>query len=259
MPIPLNPARLDEGGGIEETLMRNRAKHHQSCRLLFNNTKLQRAQKRATASTSTCREENRSKRQRTSDPPKPSSVCFLCEEEAETSTLRQAMTMKLNKRLNECARTLNDGMLFAKLSAGDADVLELKYHPACLVAVYNRERARHHLIKQEQSRKKPGRELYPIAFPELILYITDTRAATEGTDPVIFRVAYLATEYKQRLEQLGVDSPDVNSTRLKEQLLSHIPEIETHQKGCDVLIAFKNDIGSILADASKYGKAIQLS
>ena len=55
MPVILNPARLDEGGGIEETLMRNRAKYHQSCRLLFNNTKLQRAQKRASASTSTCR------------------------------------------------------------------------------------------------------------------------------------------------------------------------------------------------------------
>ena len=165
--------------------------------------------------------------------------------------------MQLNERLNECARY--DGMLLAWLSAGDAVVLEFKYHPACIVAVYNRERALNHLIKQEQSRKKPGRELYPIAFPELILYITDTRAATEGTDPVIFRVADLATQYKQRLEQLGVDSPDVNSTRLKEQLLSHIPELETHQKGCDVLIAFKNDIGSILADASKYGKAIQLS
>jgi len=119
MPIPLNPARLDEGGGIEETLMRNRAKYYQSCRMLFNDTKLQRAQKTATASTSTCREENRSKRQRTSDPPKPSSVCFLCEEEAETSTFRQAMTMQLNERLDECARTLNDRMLLAKLSAGD--------------------------------------------------------------------------------------------------------------------------------------------
>ena len=161
------------------------------------------------------------------------------------------MTMQLNEILNECARTLNDGMLLAKLSAGDAVVLELKSHHACLVAVYNRERAHHHLIKQEQSRTKPGTELYPIAFSELTLYITDTRATTGGTDPVIFRVADLATEYKQRLEQLGVDSPDVNSTRLNEQLLSHIPELETHQKG--------RDTGSILADASKYGKAIQLS
>ena len=258
-PIPLNLARLDEGGGIEEKLMRNRAKYHQSCRLLFNNTKLQRAQKRATASTSTCREGNRSKRQRKSDPPKPSSVCFLCEEEAETPTLRQAITMQLNERLNECARTLNDGMLLAKLRAGDVVELELKYHPACLVAVYNRERAHHYLIKQEQSCKKPGKEVYPIGFSELILYITDTRAVTEGTDPVIFSLADLATLYKQRLEQLGVDSPYGNSARLEEHLLSHIPELETHQKGRDVLIAFKNDIGSIFADGSKYGEPIQLS
>ena len=151
MPIPLNPARLEEGGGIEETQTRNRAKYHQSCRLLFNNTKPQTAQKRATAISFMCREENRSKRQRTSAPPKPTSVCFLFEEEAEISSLRQAMTMHLNERLNECARTLNDGMLLAKLSAGDAVALELKYHPACLVAVYNRERAHHHLIKQQQS------------------------------------------------------------------------------------------------------------
>ena len=148
MPILLNPARLDEGGDIEETLMRNRAKYQQSCRLLFNNTKLERAQMRATASISTCREENHSKRQRTSDSTKPSPVCFLCEEETETSTLRPVMTMQLNERLNECAWTLNDRMHLAKLSAGDVVALNLKHHPVCLVAVYNRERAHHHLIKQ---------------------------------------------------------------------------------------------------------------
>jgi hypothetical protein len=45
LPISLDPARLDEGGGIEDTLRRKSAKYHQSCRLLFNNTKLQRAEK----------------------------------------------------------------------------------------------------------------------------------------------------------------------------------------------------------------------
>ena len=36
LPIVLDPARLDEGNGIEETLKRNKAKYHQSCRLLFS-------------------------------------------------------------------------------------------------------------------------------------------------------------------------------------------------------------------------------
>ena len=43
MPIVLDPARLEDGGDIEETLMRNKAQYHQSCRLMFNNTKLERA------------------------------------------------------------------------------------------------------------------------------------------------------------------------------------------------------------------------
>jgi len=50
IPIILDPIRLDEGGGIEETLRRNNAKYHQNCRLLFNNTKLERARERAASS-----------------------------------------------------------------------------------------------------------------------------------------------------------------------------------------------------------------
>ena len=44
-PIIIDTSRLDEGDGVRDTLRRNQAKYHQSCRLLLNNTKLQRAQK----------------------------------------------------------------------------------------------------------------------------------------------------------------------------------------------------------------------
>ena len=50
LPIMLDPIRLDESGGIEETLRWNNSKYHQNCRLLFNNTKLERARKRTTSS-----------------------------------------------------------------------------------------------------------------------------------------------------------------------------------------------------------------
>ena len=42
MPIDLDLARLDDGDGIEETLRKINARYHHSCRLLFNNTKLER-------------------------------------------------------------------------------------------------------------------------------------------------------------------------------------------------------------------------
>ena len=47
LPIKLNSARLDDGSGIEDTLRMNNAQYHASCRLLFSNTKLQRAEKRS--------------------------------------------------------------------------------------------------------------------------------------------------------------------------------------------------------------------
>ena len=45
MPIAIDIRRIDDGGGIESTIVQNKARYHDSCRLKFNNTKLQRAQK----------------------------------------------------------------------------------------------------------------------------------------------------------------------------------------------------------------------
>ena len=50
LPVILDLIILDEGGGIEETSRRNNAKYHQNCRLLFNNTMLERTRKTAASS-----------------------------------------------------------------------------------------------------------------------------------------------------------------------------------------------------------------
>ena len=52
LPMIFGPSRLGEGDDVVETLCRNQAKYHKSCRFLFNNTKLQRAQKKKTSSDS---------------------------------------------------------------------------------------------------------------------------------------------------------------------------------------------------------------
>ena len=64
--------------------------------------------------------------------------------------------------------------------------------------------------------------------------------------------------YKQRLEQLGIEKPDVNSTRLKENLLVEIYELDAHKQGHDVVLAFDEDIGLALSQASDYSEAIIL-
>ena len=63
------------------------------------------------------------------------------------------MTMKLNARVNECARNLSNMKLLAELSPDDVVAQEFKYHPACLVGLYNRERDHLYALKHEQSLK----------------------------------------------------------------------------------------------------------
>ena len=46
LPMPLELGRLDDGNGIEATFHENNARWHKSCHTKFNNTKLQRAEKR---------------------------------------------------------------------------------------------------------------------------------------------------------------------------------------------------------------------
>ena len=166
LPIMLDPTRLDEGEGIDQTLRKNNAKYHQSYRLMFNNSKLKRAQKRASSATEKTTDELPSARKIPRRSPSPFE-CFLCENTGQPSELRHAMTQQLimNDKVNECALTLSDGKLLAKLSGGDVVTQELKYHPACLAALYNRKRAYLKAIGQEHSDESScSKEAYSLAF-----------------------------------------------------------------------------------------------
>ena len=79
MPFVLDPARLDAGGGIEETLKKNKAQYHQSCRYLFQNYRLERARKRPPSPGSTQSIEGCNKLRRTSHAIRQP-ACFVCDE-----------------------------------------------------------------------------------------------------------------------------------------------------------------------------------
>lgn len=105
-------------------------------------------------------------------------------------------------------------------------------HPACLIALHNRQRA--HLKKINlKSRSKCDTKTdnaYPLAFSEQVTYIVETKSSFGS--PAIFRLADMVNLYKQHLEQLGTEAADVNSTWLKDKLLAETPELEAHKKGC---------------------------
>jgi hypothetical protein len=102
--------------------------------------------------------------------------------------------MDLNiKRLNECARNLNDVRLMARLSGGDIVTQELKYHRSCLTALYNRERSHFPSQSSQESLATRYMEAHPIEFSELLVYVVESRIGADG--PMIFRLADLVGFY----------------------------------------------------------------
>ncbi|CAC5415488.1 unnamed protein product [Mytilus coruscus] len=95
LPIPQDIRRLNDGEGIESTMKKKNDKYHNLCRIKFNNTKIERAQKRhmtqmPSGRSSKCnspkvlRSTLRSKDQQP-DPVVILHQCFICDKELPLS------------------------------------------------------------------------------------------------------------------------------------------------------------------------------
>ena len=178
----------------------------------------------------------------------------MCEMTSPESDLRQVMTMKLDKRMHECAQTLNDGMLLAKLYGGDAIAQELKCHRACLTALYNRKRSHLRSLEKDSHHTKYEPDAYPLVLSELVNNMIETSLQLD--EPTVFPLSDIS---HQRLAQLGVDIPNVNTTRLKDKLLTEIPELEAHKKWIGILLAFQKDVALSLSKASEHSDALVMA
>ena len=68
-------------------------------------------------------------------------------------------------------------------------------------------------------------------------------------DPIL-KLVDLVKLYTVQLEQLGVKQQNhLNSTKLKDRILSRVPDLSAHREGRDVLLAFASDVGSALRKA----------
>ena len=244
MPKELCLSLLDEGNGIEETFLANKACWHRSCYALFNSTKLKRAEKRHAT-----QEEDlvggkftRSNAGVCSENTIP--VCFICDKSDDRS-LHNVSTLGLDDRVRECATLLNHEKLLAKLSGGDLVALEAKYHTQCLSMLY---RKAQYAKEEGEESEQPRHRLDGIALAELVSYIEELR--TSGAELPIFKLADLAKMYKSCLQRLGCDTTArVNTSRLKERLVFQIPGLQAYNKGRDVYLAFGDDVGLALHKA----------
>ena len=139
--MPVDVKRLDEGDGIEATLMRHQAGWHKTCYLKYNQTKLKRLHKRSVAVKEKTDIRGVYTRLSQGGIDLTESKCFLCEEPAGSAGLHNVSTYDTDAKVWRCATVLEDTALLAKLAPGDMIALEAKYHLKCLSTLYNRARA----------------------------------------------------------------------------------------------------------------------
>ena len=245
LPRTLHLDRLDDGDGVEATMVAHQAKWHHKCMLRYNTTKLKIAEKRQ--STTSTDDEATGKRTRSCTPSIETDqkrCCFFCGEIGE-DTLHESATFQIDERVRMCAEQVGDSELQAKLSRGDMVAQDAKYHRRCLLDLYYRAKVAKKGTDLEAERDSM---ISSIALAELVLHIEECHLEDE-TAPV-FRLADLVSLYKSRMEVYGVALDyRVNSTRLKERLMSRIPSLRAQNRGRDILLAFDEDFGEALNKA----------
>ena len=144
-PRTTNLSRLDDGESIEETFRKHKAKWHNSCRLQYNKTKLQCAEKRKRSIDAEDYYSNKFTRQSLAEKCTSVETCFFCDK--PEGSLCKASTFGVDFKVRQCALKLQDKQLLAKLSTGDLIAQNAQYHLQCLVhrALYNRAKEAKHL------------------------------------------------------------------------------------------------------------------
>ena len=99
---------------------------------------------------------------------------FFCDLPANDEILHEVATLDLGRKVEECALTLADDRLLAKLAINDMMSQEAKYHQPCLMNLYNRRRS----LERERFRQvssSPCVSAHSTVFAELTANINDVR------------------------------------------------------------------------------------
>lgn len=250
LPDDVNLTRMNDGDGLEQTFVSRRAKFHTTCSLKFNKNELQRATKRKTSADEEISPGAKKKytRQNLFRKDEAADICFFCDEPAtDSKPLHKASTLDLDTRVRQCAVNVQDQRLIAKLSERDLIAKGAEYHTQCLVSLYNRDRDRAG-TSHDQDDTNTAKST---AFAELISYIQDA-LKDKDTTPV-FQLSELKKLYVDRVDQLGGDPSVVHSTRLKEKILSYIPQLEAYNEGRNVLFVASENVGKSLRRSCQLG------
>lgn len=242
--IAITVEQLIDGSGIENTLLKNKASWHKSCKDNINSTKLKRAQKRREQEEDATSHSPMKTRTSLADEGRLNeneSKCFFGKGVAGPSGLHKASTFEIDRSVRESAIKLKDTDLLVKLIGGDMVAIEAKCHVKCLVALYNQVQKLQRPSADEDSNET---SLHGIAFASL-------KEFHDCEDVAVFKLVELAKLYSAKLKEHGITtSPSkINTIGLKERPLGAFPDLSAHTQGRDVLLILNNDNGDAITKA----------
>ena len=124
VPLDIDLRRLDNGQGIEETFVTNKAVWHKTCWNKFDEQKLQHAQKRKLVHDKEQQQSPIKTRLSIGECLARTDKGFFCNNDNSNEHLHSAVTMAIDRHVREYAHILQDRILLGKLSEGDMPALD---------------------------------------------------------------------------------------------------------------------------------------
>ena len=248
LPHNLNMNHINDGSGITQTLIKNKAKWHRDCKKLYCELKVNRAKDRvnkrkAEYDSTDCPSAVKTRRKDKPIPASNKDICFFCEETSNKEKLIEALTTNVDAKVRKYVNAMEMKRLIAKLSFGDMRAIDAMYHLNCFTNLKNKYRS-HERKKEKCDKQNLTLSNVSIAFAELVAYIDDTRQ-NKVVIP-IFYLNYLSAMYKKRLAELNnidIHQSNMHSGRLKTKLLKHFPDLKSEKEGKQCILIFSKDIG----------------
>ena len=176
----------------------------------------------------------------------PEKMFFFCEQDViqpvKYKRVFFAATFALDKRVRQYATDLGDLRLLTKLAGGDMVATEAEYHTNCLTSFYKL----HLKYVERSSQTTTSNHIHGIVFADVVAYIEEARY---DDDKPMLKLVDLVQLYNGRLRKLGEDDK-VHSSRLKENMLSQIPNLSAHtnvySQGQNIIIMFDRDVADVV-------------
>ena len=251
LPSSVRLNQMDDGAGLVQTFVKNKARYHKICRNKYDAQKLSRisasdAEYELNIATSSTRST-----QSSVDAVDIKNSCWFCDKgPLGCKKLVSASTNEIGPRIHAQAVELRDTKLLCKLSTTDLISLEAKYHKDCYRDFRNVHRSLERAIKSDDN--DPYRLTYGSVITELVQYMEEMFLYS-STSPV-FKLCDLTRLVENRMASLGVTSGDkvMNRTRLKEDLISLIPGLREDKSGREIVLSFEPDVGNAVREACEY-------